>query len=102
MIAQGVDNALVVVLATMLTSFLTFPIVLLSMLDNESLVNPFSIDVLKSIGIGSEAWGTYYFKTFAANFVVFVAWAMLLGGNPILSAIGGLLFHCSFFSLYNN
>lgn len=97
MIAKGVDNALIVVLTTMLASFLTFPIVLLSMLDNESLVNPFSPDVLRSIRIGSEAWGTYYFKTFAANFIVFVAWAMLLGSNPILSAIGGLLFPLLFF-----
>lgn len=97
LIAKGVDNALIVVLATMLTSFIAFPIVLLSMMDNESLINPFSGDVLKSISVGSEAWGAYYFKTFAANFVVFLAWAMLLRPNPILSAIAGLLFPLLFF-----
>ncbi len=97
LIAKGVDNALIVVLATMLTSFLTFPIVLLSMMDNESLINPFSPDVLKSVSVGSEAWATYYFKTFAANFIVFVAWGMLLGQNPVLSAIGGLLMPLLFF-----
>lgn len=97
MIGKSVDNALVVVLATMFSSFLTFPIVLLSMLDNESMVNPFSSDVLKSLSVGFEAWGTYYFKTFSANFVIFVLWAILLGPNPILSAIGGLLFPLLFF-----
>ncbi len=97
LLGQGVNSPIIVVLATMLTSFLTFPIVLLSMMDNESLVNPFSPDVWRSIRIGSEAWATYYFKTFVANFVTFVAWAMLLGSNPILSAIGGLLFPLLFF-----
>lgn len=97
LIAKGVDNALIVILVTMLSSFLTFPIVLLSMMDNESMINPFSPDVLRSVRVGSEAWGTYYFKTFAANFVVFVAWGMLLGQNPVLSAFGGLLFPLLFF-----
>lgn len=97
LITKTVDHALIVVLTTMVSSFLLFPVALLSMMDNESLVNPFSTDVLRSIRIGSEAWATYYFKTFAANFVVFVAWALLLGPNPILSAIGGLLFPLFFF-----
>ena len=97
LLSKGVDNALLVVFATMLTSFLTFPIILLSMLDNESLINPFSPDVLRSIGIGSEAWGAYYFKTFAANLAVFIAWAVLLSPNPVLSGIGGLLFPLLFF-----
>ena len=97
MIGKSVDNALIVILATMVSSFLTFPIVLLSMLDNESMVNPFSPDVFKSLRVGFEAWGTYYFKTFSANLIVFILWAILLRPNPILAAIGGLLFPLLFF-----
>ncbi len=93
----GAAAPLIVVLAMMVSSFLLFPVVLLSMMDNESLVNPFSPDVLRSLRIGSEAWATYYFKTFAANLTVFIAWAVLLGANPVLSAFGGLLFPLLFF-----
>ncbi|MCC6509101.1 MAG: hypothetical protein IT423_08345 [Pirellulaceae bacterium] len=90
-VANSGGAGLIVVFTTMLTTFLAFPIVLLSMLDNESLFNPYSPEVLKSLSVGYEAWGTYYFKTFIANFVIFIAWAVMLGHNAILAGIGGML-----------
>ncbi len=74
----------------LLSTFLLFPLVLLSMLDNGSIVNPFSTDVLKSITLGMPSWAVYYFKTLIAFFAVFVAWAVLFQ-YPILAALGGAM-----------
>lgn len=90
-IANAAGMPWMVVFGTMFTTFLTFPIILLSMLDNESMFNPFSPDVFKSLSSGYEAWGVYYLKTFVAYFIVFVAWCVLLGGNLLLAGIGGAM-----------
>jgi len=47
---------------TMLTVFLFFPYILLSMMDNESILAPISTDVSKSATRCKEAWGTLYFS----------------------------------------
>lgn len=80
-----------VISAALLTSFLFFPIILLSMLDNDSMFNPFSTDVLTSIGKGTEAWGAFYLKTFLAYFFFFIAVCLLLRGSPILTGLAGAL-----------
>jgi hypothetical protein len=91
--------AWMVILGTMFTTFLAFPIILLSMLDNESLFNPVSPDVWRSLSSGYEAWAAYYFKTFAAYTFVFIAWCILFGRYPVLTAIaGGMLPWLIFFT----
>ncbi|MGN6546286.1 MAG: hypothetical protein ACTHK7_14630 [Aureliella sp.] len=84
--------AWMVVFCTLLTIFLFLPIILLSMLDNESLFGFVSPDVLKSLSKAYEAWGIYYFKTFVAFSIVFISWAVVLNsGQPLLFAVGGAL-----------
>jgi hypothetical protein len=92
MIARSGGITAVVVFATLFTTFLTFPIIMLSMLDNDSLFSPFSSDVMKSLSIGYEAWGVYYFKTFIAFSILFVGWMILLPGNAIMVALAGAMF----------
>jgi hypothetical protein len=90
-IGRSGGMAWMVILGTLLSTFLTFPIILLSMLDNESLFNPVSPDVLKSLSSGYESWGVYYFKTFVAYSFVFISWAIFFGGHPLLTGLAGAL-----------
>jgi hypothetical protein len=73
------------------TCFLLFPILMLSMLDNGSPLQPFSGAVMTSIPQVPEAWGGYYLKTMSAFGSVMVLWFILLGRNPLLSAIAGFM-----------
>lgn len=68
-----------------------FPIFLLSMLDNNSIVQPISTSVLRSLTSAAEAWGGYYMKTVIGFFVIGVAWLMLLGHSPVLTGLAGCL-----------
>lgn len=73
------------------TCFLLFPILLLSMLDNGSPLQPFSGAVLTAIPAVPEAWGGYYLKTLCAFGSVIILWFILLGRNPLMSAIAGFM-----------
>jgi DNA-directed RNA polymerase subunit M/transcription elongation factor TFIIS len=58
----------------MLSVYATFPIILLSMLDMQSITSPFSPDVGKSITRCQEDWGAFYFSAgflFACLFAYF-------------------------------
>ena len=46
----------------MFTVYAAFPIILLSMLDMQSITSPFSADVSKSITRCQEEWGAFYFS----------------------------------------
>ena len=71
------------------TCFLLFPVLMLSMLDNGSPLQPFSGAVMTSIPQVPEAWGGYYLKTLVAFSSVMLLWFILLGRNPVMSAIAG-------------
>lgn len=76
----------------MVSSFLLFPVFLLSMLDNGSVFAPLSGSVLRSLTEAVESWGAYFLKTFIAFSFVMLMWLLLLGKNEILAAIAGSLF----------
>jgi DNA-directed RNA polymerase subunit RPC12/RpoP len=71
------------------TCFLLFPVLMLSMLDNGSPLQPFSGAVITSIPQVPEAWGGYYLKTLVAFSSVVLLWYILLGRNPVMSALAG-------------
>ncbi|MFO1063008.1 MAG: hypothetical protein U0892_03945 [Pirellulales bacterium] len=73
-----------------LSLFLTFPIFLLSMLDNGSLFQPISGSVINSITAASEAWGAYYLKTAFAFGLVEVIGFIVLPMGPGGSAVYGI------------
>lgn len=74
------------------TCFLLFPVLMLSMLDNGSPMQPISGAVITSIPQVPEAWGGYYLKTLVAFSSVMVMWFLLLTrSNPVMAAFAGFL-----------
>ncbi|QDV87701.1 BRcat domain-containing protein [Planctomycetes bacterium TBK1r] len=74
----------------MFSIYAAFPIILLSMLDEQSITSPFSADISKSITRCQEEWGAFYFSTgllFAALFGYFVMCSL----SPASIAIGVIL-----------
>ncbi|WP_182868049.1 hypothetical protein [Stieleria mannarensis] len=74
----------------MFSIYVAFPIILLSMLDEQTITSPFSADVSKSITRCQEEWGAFYFSTgllFAALFGYFV----MCPFAPLSIAIGVIL-----------
>lgn len=85
----------------MMTTLVLFPIFLLSVLDNNSMLQLISRDVIRSLREVSEAWGSYYLKTLVVFVGILILWLLLLGENkpPFLAAIaGGLLPGLVFFT----
>lgn len=78
---------------SMVTVYLLFPVVLLSILDNGSLFQPVSPAVLSSFKPAAEAWGAYYLKTLLAFGGAMVAWFVLLSpeNSPMVVGMGGFL-----------
>lgn len=65
---------------TMFSQFLFFPYVLLSILDNGSVLMPISSDVTKSVTRCFESWGALYFSAgllFFGQFVIYVTLALM-------------------------
>lgn len=77
----------------MLSTFILFPVFLISMLDNGSAFQPVSWDVLRSMKLAAEAWAGYYLKTLIAFAGTMLCWYLLLGqGKPdVLAAMAGTL-----------
>ena len=87
----GQNGHRIILVGILGTTFLLFPVLLLSMLDNGSMFQPVSTLVFRSITGSAEAWGAYYLKTLFGFFCVQVAWFLLLGTNPLAAAVGGFL-----------
>lgn len=82
------------IMGMMLSAFFLFPFLLLSVLDNGSLMQPISGSVIRSLTEAKDAWGGYFLKTLVGFVSILILWYVLLGnGKPlILSAIAGMLF----------
>lgn len=64
--------------------FLAFPVVLLSLLENGSLVDPISLPVLRTFLVGFPGWGKFYFSTalLLLATATIAALALSAGGIP--------------------
>ncbi len=89
--AGGEGSFLLQLSAMMITCFALFPLFLLSMLDNNSIFQPISGAVLRSVKDAAEAWGGYYLKTLIAFFVVMLVCIVFLGRSPAMAAIAGFM-----------
>ncbi len=65
-------NSLTTVCMAMISTFLIFPFVLLSMLDMQTVFMPFSPDVGRSVTRCEEAWGGFYFSSGLVFFFTFL------------------------------
>ena len=73
-------NNLATVCLTMFSIYLLFPFVLLSMLDMQSVMVPFSPEVARSVTKCQESWGGFYFSSgllFFATFMVFFSVSLM-------------------------
>lgn len=68
---------LVTVFLIMLMIYLLFPFVLLSMLDMQNVMAPFSPEVARSVTRGKEAWAGFYFSAGVLFAVVYLLLVML-------------------------
>lgn len=67
--------------------YVAFPVILLSMLDEQSVTTPFSVDVGKSITRCQEEWGAFYF-TSGAMFAALFAYFLMSYYTPTSVGIG--------------
>lgn len=83
------QGGLVTVAMTMISLYLLYPIVLLSMLDEESILVPFSTDVTKSVMRAPDQWGAAYLASgilFFGMFLMFMIASVTGGSSPRLGA----------------
>jgi ssDNA-binding Zn-finger/Zn-ribbon topoisomerase 1 len=90
-IGQSGGASWMIMSGMMLTCFLSFPVFLLSMLDNGSVFQPLSAAVVKSITQVPEAWGACYLKNMIGFGFVTICWYVLLGRGVLATALGGFL-----------
>ena len=79
--------SLTMVTMAMLSIYVLFPFVLLSMLDEESVFVPFSIDVSKSVTRCSEQWGALYLSSGILFFVLFLIFLASAGMPPMMRVV---------------
>ncbi len=70
--------------------YAAFPVVVLSMLDLQSVTSPFSPDVAKSITRCQEDWGAFYFSA-AGLFGGLYAYFLFFANSPLSIALGVVL-----------
>jgi hypothetical protein len=96
----NVDRALGIGLV-LFTTWLLFPILLLSMLDNQSITQPFSMDVLSSIRSRTDAWGAAYLQSAIVLFSLFLAFLISRGGNTAIRFLFGMSLPFAIYFLFN-
>lgn len=96
-------NSLTTVCMAMISTFLIFPFVLLSMLDMQSIFVPFSADVGRSVTRCEEAWGGFYFSSgvvFFFTFLIFtLASALPLPLTAVMSIFIGVAAEFIYFAM---
>ncbi|WP_345687156.1 hypothetical protein [Novipirellula caenicola] len=75
---------------TMLSLYIFFPFVLLSMLDSNSPLTPFSAEVARSVTRAQEAWGGLYFTAAIMFFALFLTYAVSSTLPSPVAAVGGI------------
>ena len=81
------DNSLAIIALTMLSIYVMFPFVLLSMLDMQTITMPFSPEVARSVTSSQESWGGFYFSAGVLFFGLFLLFVATSGGQSLVAAI---------------
>lgn len=80
------SGGLITVATSMISLYLLYPIVLLSMLDEESILVPFSTDVTKSVMRAPDQWGAAYLASGILFFAMFLMFMVASVSGPISGA----------------
>jgi len=81
------QGGLVTVAMSMISLYLLFPVVLLSMLDEQSILSPFSADVTKSVMRAADQWGAAYLCSGILFFVIFLLFMISSVSPPTLGVL---------------
>lgn len=93
-------QSLATVALVLFSIYLMFPFVLLSMLDNGSVLIPVSADVTRSVTRCKEAWGTTYFSAALLFFFYFLTLVALVFAPPVVFVFFGCVFSIGFVFVY--
>jgi len=69
----------------MISLYILYPFVLLSMLNEQSVLVPFSVDVSKSVTRSSDQWGGLYLSSGLLFFVVFMIYLVAFGMPSVVT-----------------
>src|SRR5690606_37381160 len=83
-------QSLITVALTMLSLYTLFPFVLLSMLDMNSALSPFSAEVARSVNRAQEAWGGLYFTAALMFFGLFLLYTIASTFPVAITAVAGI------------
>lgn len=79
-------GGLITVAMTMMSLYALYPVVLLSMLDEESILVPFSTDVTKSVMQTPDQWGAAYLASGILFFGMFLMFMIASVSSPLVGA----------------
>lgn len=77
------------------------PLILLSMIENNAIAQPFSSAIFKSFSDRSDAWGAMYMQSGMAITGLFVVYAIGYVTGPLVTALLGLMFPVGLFFIAN-
>ncbi len=77
------------------------PLLLLSMIENNAITQPFASVIFRSFSDRPDSWGAMYFQSGMAIAGLFVLYAIGYVTNPIVMAVFGLLFPLGLFFVAN-
>ncbi len=77
------------------------PFLLLSMIENNAVSQPFSKIIFDSVTPRADAWGAMYFQTGLAIACLFVLYAIAAMTSPVMTAVFGFLFPAGLFLIAN-
>ena len=77
------------------------PLLLLSMIENNAITQPFASVIFKSLSERPDAWGAMYFQSGMAIGGLFILYAIGYITNPIVTALFGLMLPVGLFFIAN-
>jgi DNA-directed RNA polymerase subunit M/transcription elongation factor TFIIS len=85
-----IGPSLISIAITMFAVYALFPFVLLSMLDMNSVMMPFSAELARSVTTSQEAWGGFYFSSGLLFVGLFLLFAIISGMGVVAMAVVGI------------
>lgn len=100
-ISGWISHPAITIAFVVMSVVLLLPPILLSILDNQSLAQPFSWTIIRTIPQRAEAWGGMYMFVAIASFGLFLFLALGIRESILMRAIGGFLIPFYIFFIFH-
>lgn len=100
-ISGWISHPAITIAFVVMSVVLLLPPILLSILDNQSLAQPFSWTIFRTIPKRAEAWGGMYMFVAIASFGLFLFLALGIRESILMRAIGGFLIPFYIFFIFH-